>query len=180
MAAGTSELVGFGAIDPDAAATSFLLGTMAKKMPSWTRSCAPRFDFGSRATRGSSIASSDSFAGSGSRSFRFPSESGWWKMRCTESASKRTGEKTWPADEVRARHACECPRADGARQSSIHRRLFHELFPPGNGDHRFSRPQRLGASCWSMTNTISSGSIFLRAISPTSSRSFVTWTFPAT
>jgi len=121
--------------------------SMATKMPSRDRSYAPRFDFGSRATRGSSIASSGSFAGSGSRSFRFPSESGWWKMRCTENASKRIGEKTWPADEVQARHPCECPRADGTRENSIHRRLFHELFPPGNGgttdSHRRDGSERL-------------------------------------
>ena len=154
---------------------------MARKMPSWARSCAPRFGFGSHATRGSSIASSGSFAVSGSRSFRFPFESGWWKMRCTENASKRIGEKTWSADEVQARYACECPRADGAHQGSIHRRAFSRtIFARKWWAHRFSPPQRLGASCWPMTSTISSGSIFLRLISPTSSRACVTWTFQAT
>src|SRR4029077_18758759 len=106
---------------------------MAKKMPSWARSCAPRFDFESHTTRGNSIASSGSFAGGVSKSFRFQFESRSRKMRCTENASKRIGGKTRPADEAQARHACESPRADGARQSAIHRGLFHELFPPGNG-----------------------------------------------
>src|SRR5882724_3410018 len=120
---------------------------MAKKMPSWARSYAPRFDFGSHATRGNSIGSSGSFAGSGSRSFRFPFESRSRKMRCTENASKKIGGKTRPADEVQARHACELPRADGVRQSPIYRGLFHELFPPGNGgttdSHRRNSSERL-------------------------------------
>src|SRR5436190_22654068 len=120
---------------------------MEKKMPLWARWCALPFGSGNGGILDSFIASSDSFAASGFRSFRFQSESGWWKMRCTETASKRIGEKTWPADEVKARHAGECPRADGARQSSIHQRLFHQLFSPGNGrttdSHRRNGAQRL-------------------------------------
>ena len=37
-------------------------------------------DFGSRATRGNSITISGNFAAAVSKSFRFPCESGWWKM----------------------------------------------------------------------------------------------------
>ena len=54
-------------------------------------------------------------------------------MRCMENVLKKIGEKIWLADEVNARHARERPRADGARQNSVHPGLFYELFSPGNG-----------------------------------------------